>query len=145
MYNEDVARIVKLVKGLKKEVVVVVDNCFCELCKASKATDEHMGADLSAWSLIKDIGGGITPSGGYIVGSTPIVHKARARLYAPSVEGGASLGLTKTMAQGLFMAPCTIAQSLKSSVLIAETMAQFGYKTLPSPSQNSFVRAVKLG
>lgn len=143
--NATIARIVKIVKSIRRDIVCFVDNCYGEFVEAVEPVHPSIGADAMAGSLIKNLGGGIAPSGAYVVGSKEIVEKARCRLAAPGVGGGATLGWQRTLFQGLYLAPQCIGEALKSSLLIADVMHELGYQTNPAPRESSFVRAVRLG
>lgn len=112
---------------------IIVDNCYGEFVDTLEPT--HVGADLMAGSLIKNPGGGLAPTGGYIAGRKDLVEAAAMRLTAPGIGGecGSSLGMNRLLYQGFFMAPHTVAQALKTSVFCAAMMEQLGFKTSPSP------------
>ncbi|KAJ1468219.1 methionine gamma-lyase-domain-containing protein [Baffinella frigidus] len=126
-----------------RHVVVFVDNCYGELVEEREPT--HVGADLVAGSLIKNPGGTLAPSGGYIIG--------KSKLSAPGVDGGATLGQTRLLYQGLFNAPNVVGESLKGTALVAEVMAQLGYLPAHSLSPSlagvvdfgAYVRGPELG
>jgi cystathionine beta-lyase family protein involved in aluminum resistance len=126
---------ISYVKSIKEDVLVVVDNCYGEFVETMEPTD--VGADLIAGSLIKNPGGGLALTGGYIAGKQEWVQKAAYRLTTPGLgkKVGASLGNNRWMFQGLFMAPHVVAESLKGAVLTAAVMEALGFKT--SPSQNA--------
>lgn len=140
----DIRRVVDIVKSVRKDIVVFVDNCYGEFVEALEPVHPSVGADIMAGSLIKNLGGTIVPSGAYLAGRADLVQKSRNRLSAPGVGGGATLNHTKTIAQGLYLSPTTISDSLKSSLLIGEIMHNLGYAVNPPPGETGFVRAIKL-
>lgn len=143
--NADIAEIVRRVKGVNADCVCFVDNCYGELTEEVEPVDESVGADVMAGSLIKNLGGGIAPSGGYVAGKREWVERARARLGAPGVGGGATLGMNRTLFQGLVLSAGMIGEALKGSLLVGEVMGELGYETKPGRGQVGFVRAVKVG
>jgi len=122
-------KVITWIKELRPDVVVFVDNCYGELVEEREPT--HVGADLVAGSLIKNPGGTLAPSGGYIIGKSKYVRAAKNRLSAPGVDGGATLGQTRLLYQGLFNAPNVVGESLKGTALVAEVMAQLGFLSNP--------------
>ncbi|MGI5971718.1 MAG: aminotransferase class I/II-fold pyridoxal phosphate-dependent enzyme [Oscillospiraceae bacterium] len=145
-----VAEIGKLIAKLRKknpQAVVVVDNCYGEFAEISEPT--HVGADLVAGSLIKNPGGGLAPAGGYIAGRQDLVERAAARMTAPGIGGhcGPSLGQSRLLYQGLFMAPHTVAQAKKTAIFCASLFQLMGYECLPSfdEKRSDIIQAVKLG
>lgn len=122
---------VRFVKEIKPDVVVFVDNCYGEFTEPSEPTE--VGADLIAGSLIKNPGGGLAPTGGYIAGKSEYVQLASYRLTAPGIGGevGATLGTMRAMFQGLYLAPHTVGQAVKGSVFAAALFAELGFTTHP--------------
>ncbi|AIQ47630.1 hypothetical protein R70723_18330 [Paenibacillus sp. FSL R7-0273] len=120
------------VKALKPEVIVFVDNCYGEFTE--KLEPPQVGADLVAGSLIKNPGGGIAETGGYICGRSDLVELAAYRLTAPGIGGevGAMLGTTRGLYQGLFMAPHTVGQAVKGSIFAAAVFQRCGFTTKPA-------------
>ncbi|MFD2612140.1 methionine gamma-lyase family protein [Paenibacillus gansuensis] len=119
------------VKMLKNDLIVFVDNCYGEFTETWEPTEA--GVDLMAGSLIKNPGGGIAPSGGYIVGKQKYVEQASYRLTAPGIGGevGAMLGTTRAIYQGLFLAPLLVGQAVKGSILAAAVFEELGFETKP--------------
>ena len=109
----------------------MIDNCYCEF--VSKKEPTEVGADIAVGSLIKNLGGGITPNGAYIVGRKDLVELAAERLTAPGLgkEVGASLGINKQILQGLFMAPQVVASSVKTAIFASKMLEELGYKVQP--------------
>ena len=130
--SERIGEIVRLVKQKKPDCICVVDNCYGEFVEEREPT-EH-GADLAAGSLIKNPGGGIAPSGAYIVGRADLVELAACRLTAPGIgkHVGATLGHNKEMFQGIFMAPFTTCQNIKTAILCAAVFEELGFAVHPA-------------
>lgn len=135
------------VKKHNPNCICFVDNCYGEFVDTVEPT--AVGADIMAGSLIKNPGGGLAPSGGYIAGKTDLVEMASYRLTAPGLGGnlGASLADSRLLYQGLFLAPHVVAQALKGAVFAATVFDLLGYKTLPhfSEQRSDIIQAIKLG
>ena len=118
-----------------KNSYFVVDNCYGEFTE----TREPSFADVMVGSLIKNIGGGLAPTGGYIVGTEQAIDKIATRFTSPSIktENGSYEAGYRLFYQGLFLAPHVVAQSIKGAYLVGEVMASKGYKTIPSSSENA--------
>ena len=129
---EEVGEICRLVKRVSPETVCVVDNCYGEFTEVVEPT--MLGADLAAGSLIKNPGGGLAPTGGYIAGRAELVERSAFRLTVPGIGGecGCTLGTNRQLYQGLFMAPHTTAQALKTAALCAAMLEKLGFETSPS-------------
>lgn len=129
---EEIEKVVKIVKKKNPNVIVMVDNCYGEFVQTKEPTE--VGADLIAGSLIKNAGGGIATTGGYIAGRADLVEKCAYRLTTPGLgkEVGASLGHTRELYMGLFYAPHTVGEALKSAVYISALFSEFGYETTPA-------------
>jgi cystathionine beta-lyase family protein involved in aluminum resistance len=128
---DDMAAMIKKIRAVKADVVVFVDNCYGEFM--DRVEPVSIGADLMAGSLIKNPGGGLAPTGGYVAGRADLVHLAACRLAAPGVarETGATLGINRTLLQGLFLAPTVVAQAIKSAVLLAACYKKLGFAVCP--------------
>lgn len=135
LFIEDIRQVCRTVRSVRNDVNIFVDNCYGEFTETMEPT--HVGADLIAGSLIKNPGGGIAPSGGYVAGKKELVERAAFRLTSPGIGGevGSTLGNTRLMFQGFFMAPHIVAQALKTAVFAASMMELMGMKTSPSSSQ----------
>lgn len=142
----DIRKIIQCVKAVRPDCICFVDNCYGEFLEEVEPVHPSVGADAIAGSLIKNLGGGIAPSGAYVAGREDIVVKALARLSAPGVGGGATLGMNRTLFQGLFLAPQMVAEACKGAMLVGHTMRFLGYTTNPKTiSERGFVQAVRLG
>ncbi|NQX63218.1 methionine gamma-lyase family protein [Paenibacillus qinlingensis] len=128
---EQIGEMVRFVKEINPELIVFVDNCYGEFTEPQEPT--QVGVDLMAGSLIKNPGGGIAPSGGYIAGRRDLVELAAYRLTAPGIGGevGAMLGATRAMFQGLFLAPHLVGQAVKGSVFAAAIFEDLGFVSSP--------------
>ncbi|WP_068775593.1 methionine gamma-lyase family protein [Paenibacillus sp. FJAT-26967] len=130
---EAIKDMVALVKSIRSDLIVFVDNCYGEFTEKLEPTD--VGVDLIAGSLIKNPGGGLAASGGYIAGKRELVELAAYRLTAPGIGGevGAMLGTTRSLYQGLFLAPHLVGQAVKGSVVAAAVFERLGFTTRPRP------------
>jgi cystathionine beta-lyase family protein involved in aluminum resistance len=141
----DIEEAVKAVKSLNENIICFVDNCYGEFLDTKEPTE--VGADLVAGSLIKNIGGGIAPTGGYVVGKSNLVEQAAYRLTAPGLgkECGSTFGVVRLMFQGLFMAPHVTAEALKSAVYCSRIMELAGYEVSPKFNENrsDIIQAIK--
>ncbi len=144
---EQIGEIVKTVKSVKPDAVVVVDNCYGEFCQTIEPC--HTGADLIVGSLIKNPGGGLAPMGGYIAGRTELVERAANRMTTPGIGGecGATLGQNRMLLQGFLMAPHVVAQALKTAALCAGMLESLGYASSPNSMEdrNDIIQMVELG
>ena len=144
---EEIARICLRVKEVNPEAKVMVDNCYGEFTDTVEPS--HVGADIIAGSLIKNPGGGLAPTGGYIAGTKELVDRAAMRLTTPGIGGecGSTLGNNRLLFQGLFMAPHIVAQALKTAVFCAAMMEELGLDSSPSVDEKrgDIIQMVKLG
>lgn len=129
---EEIGVMVDKVKSIKPEVIVFVDNCYGEFSEDREPTE--VGVDLMAGSLIKNPGGGLAETGGYICGKEKYVDQTANRLTAPGIgrEVGAMMGTTRGIYQGLFLAPNTVGQALKGSIFAAAIFEEVGFVTKPA-------------
>ena len=144
---EEIGKICKVAKEANPNVICFVDNCYGEFIEKQEPTE--VGADLMAGSLIKNLGGGFAPTGGYIVGREDLVEKASYRLTAPGLGGemGATLGDTaREFYQGLFMAPHVVLQAVKTAIFAASVFKQLGYEVKPFPEEkrSDIIQAITL-
>lgn len=144
---EAIRMITDEVHRINPECVCFVDNCYGEFVDVLEPT--QAGADIMAGSLIKNPGGGIAPTGGYIAGRADLVKLASYRLTAPGMgdELGASLANNRLLFQGFFLAPHIVAQAIKGAIFAAGVFARLGYKTLPLPEEarGDIIQAIELG
>lgn len=135
---EQIGEAISFVKNVRSDIIVMVDNCYGEFVEEIEPSD--VGADMIVGSLIKNPGGGLAPIGGYICGTKECIENAAARLITPGIgkEVGASLGITKDFAQGLFLAPTVTAAALKGAILAANIFEDMGYKAIPNKSEDRF-------
>lgn len=144
---DDIRAITAEVHRIKPDCICFVDNCYGEFVDYEEPT--QAGADIMAGSLIKNPGGGIAPTGGYIVGRDDLVELASYRLTAPGMgdELGASLSNNRLLFQGLFLAPHVVSQAIKGAIFAAGMFAKLGYKTLPLPMEvrGDIIQAIELG
>ena len=128
---EKVEKVIKAIKEVDKEVIIMIDNCYCEF--VNKKEPLEVGADVIVGSLIKNLGGGIAPNGAYIAGRKDLVALAAERLTVPG-EGkgvGPTLGINRSFLQGLFFAPSVVKSSLKTAILTSKVMEKLGYNVEP--------------
>ena len=144
---ETIRRLCAQIHARQPDCVCFVDNCYGELVEAQEPPE--VGADLVAGSLIKNLGGTIAPSGGYVAGRADLVEQACCRLTAPGIgsEGGTGFDLHRLLLQGLFLAPQMVAESLIGADLVAETFASLGYAVQPQvgDGRSDLIQAVRLG
>lgn len=128
---DKIERVVKLIKSIDENIIIMVDNCYCEFVSDKEPTD--VGVDICVGSLIKNLGGGIASNGAYIVGSKEIINLCAERLNVAGEgkEVGPSLGANKSFFQGLYMAPSVVANSLKTAVFASYILENLGYKVEP--------------
>ncbi len=128
---EKIQKVVHTIREVDKEVIIMVDNCYCEFVNVHEPT--YYGVDLIVGSLIKNLGGGIAPNGAYIAGRKDLVDLASERLTVPGQgrEVGPSLGLNKAFLQGLFFAPSVVASSVKTSIYASYLLEKLGYTVEP--------------
>ena len=141
---EDIDEVIRLVKGIDKDIIVMVDNCYCEF--VGKLEPTQVGADICVGSLIKNLGGGIASNGAYIVGKKDLINLCSERLNVAgeASDVGPSLGANKMFLQGLYMAPSVVASALKTSVLAAYLLEEMGYSVNPrwNDERNDIVLAI---
>ena len=128
---DKVEKVISLIKKIDQTVIVMVDNCYCEMVGVKEPTE--VGADIMVGSLIKNLGGGIAPNGAYIVGRKDLIDLCAERLTLPGegAEVGPTLGINKQILQGIFMAPSVVASALKTAVLTSRVLEKLGYDVEP--------------
>ena len=124
-------KIIKYIKNIDDKVIIMIDNCYCELVSTKEPVE--IGADIVVGSLIKNLGGALAPNGGYITGKKNLIKLVSERLTLPGEgkEVGPTLGINKSLYQGLFMAPYIVSSSLKTAVFTSYVMEKLGYKVEP--------------
>lgn len=144
---EKIEKIIKEIRKVNKEVIIMVDNCYGEFVDTKEPTE--VGADIMVGSLIKNLGGGIASNGAYIAGRADLVELCAERLTSPGQgkEVGPSLGANRSFLQGLYLAPNVVASALKTAVFTARMMEKLGYR--PSPrydeKRNDIVQTIEFG
>jgi len=146
LQNNEIRRICSLVHSINPKCICFVDNCYGELVEEIEPIS--CGANIIAGSLIKNLGGTIVPTGGYIAGDSELVELACCRLTAPGIGSGAGInfGLGRLVLQGLFLSPQMVCESLNCADLIASIFSKFGYEVLPIPGsyRSDTIQAIKL-
>lgn len=141
----DIEEAIKKIKEVREDIICFVDNCYGEFIDTKEPIE--VGADLAAGSLIKNIGGGIAPTGGYVVGKKKYVEQAAFRLTSPGLgkECGATFGLIRLMFQGLFMGPHITAEALKSAIFCSRLAELLGYEVSPKyyEKRSDIIEAIK--
>ena len=142
---EKIGEVIKFIKDIKPDVICMVDNCYGEFVELIEPS--QVGADMVVGSLIKNPGGGLAPIGGYICGTKECIENCAYRLTSPGLgkEVGASLGVTRDIAQGLFLAPTVTASALKGAIFAANIYEKLGFKTVPDSkeSRHDIIQAVE--
>lgn len=144
---EKAQKVIKLIKNISKDTVVMIDNCYCEFVGEKEPTE--VGADIVVGSLIKNLGGGIAPNGAYIVGRKDLVELAAERLTAPGLgkEVGPSLGINKQILQGLFFAPQVVSSAIKTAIFASKMLEELGYTVEPryNDKRSDIVQTIEFG
>lgn len=144
---DELADIVQLIKRESPDTIIALDNCYGEFTQAYEPT--AVGVDILAGSLIKNPGGGLALSGGYIVGRKDLIELCSHKLTSPGLgkEVGGTFGFTRQLLQGLFFAPTVVENALKSAILTAEVMTRLGYEVFPKvdAERDDIIQAIRLG
>lgn len=144
---KQIGELIAFIKKIKPEVICMVDNCYGEFVETIEPTD--VGADMIVGSLIKNPGGGLAPIGGYIAGRKDCVDRASYRLTAPGLgkEVGATLGVTPSFFQGLFLAPTVVAGAIKGAIFAANIYEKLGFAVIPNgtESRHDIIQAITFG
>lgn len=142
---EDIAAAVKAIRQFNNDICIMVDNCYGEFIEKIEPT--QVGADIIVGSLIKNPGGGIAPTGGYICGKGQYIDKIASRVTSPSIgmEVGSYAYGYKDFYQGIFLAPHTVAQAIKGSMLVGQVYSDLGFETMPLPGEKcgDIIRSIK--
>ena len=130
-----IKELIEFIKSIKQDIICMVDNCYGEFVEMKEPIE--VGADLAVGTLIKNPGGGLAPIGGYIVGKEEFVENAAYRLTAPGLgkEVGATLGITSSLIQGLFMAPQVVNASIKTAIFTSKLFEGIGFSVLPKSNE----------
>ena len=142
-----IGKLIEFIRSIKSDVICMVDNCYGEFVETIEPSD--VGADLVVGSLIKNPGGGLATSGGYICGKADLVERCAYRLSAPGLgqEVGANFGVMKDFYQGFFLAPTVVAGAEKGAIFAANLYEPLGFRCVPnaSESRHDIIQAVELG
>ncbi|MCT4604973.1 MAG: methionine gamma-lyase family protein [Marinisporobacter sp.] len=144
---KDIKKIVETAKAIKPDVICMIDNCYGEFLDIIEPTE--VGVDIMAGSLIKNPGGGLALTGGYIVGRKDLIELIAYRMTSPGIgkECGLTFGLTRSMFQGLFMAPKVVSEAIKGSIFCARLFEKLGYEVAPKCNENrsDIIQSIKMG
>lgn len=142
-----IEEVIKVIREVRSDILIFVDNCYGEFVETIEPTE--VGADLMAGSLMKNIGGGVAPGGGYIVGKAEYVKQAENRFTVPGVGGeyGATYGLMRSLFQGLFFAPHVSMEAVKTAIFTARVMEIAGFKVFPKSTdrRTDIIQAIEFG
>lgn len=128
---EKLEKVIDFIRSIDGDTIIMIDNCYCELVDEKEPIE--VGADIAVGSLIKNLGGGLAPNGGYVVGRKDLVELVAERLTVPGCgkEVGPTLGFNKAILQGLYMAPSSVAAALKTAIFTSRVLELSGYKVEP--------------
>jgi cystathionine beta-lyase family protein involved in aluminum resistance len=144
---DGIAAVAGVVRGAGSDATILVDNCYGELVEEREPLEA--GADVVAGSLIKNLGGGLAPAGGYVAGRGAAVDRVAARVFAPGIAGGLgpTLGFGRAFVQGLFYAPLVVAETLRGLRFTSALFAELGFAVDPAPEaeRTDIVQAIRLG
>ena len=144
---ETIGSLCRKIRTANPDCIIMVDNCYCEFVEAEEPTD--VGADLVVGSLIKNPGGGLAPTGGYVCGRADLIDRCARRLSAPGLgrEVGANLGLLTQLYQGFFLSPTVTAAAVKGAVFAAACYEKLGFRVVPAADEtrHDIIQAVELG
>ena len=144
---EEIGKLIDFCKECKPDVLCMVDNCYGEFVETQEPT--NVGADMVVGSLIKNLGGGLAPTGGYICGRKSCIERCAYRLSAPGLgrEVGANLGLLTSFYQGLFLAPTVVSSAVRGAVFAAACYEKLGFRVVPGSGETrrDIIQAVELG
>ena len=144
---EEIGKLIAFCKECKPDVLCMVDNCYGEFVETQEPT--NVGADMVVGSLIKNLGGGLAPTGGYVCGRKSCIERCAYRLSAPGLgrEVGANLGLLTSFYQGLFLAPTVVSSAVRGAVFAAACYERLGFRVVPGSGETrrDIIQAVELG
>lgn len=142
---DKVERVIKAIREIDKEVIIMIDNCYCEFVGTREPLE--VGADVIVGSLIKNLGGGMAPNGAYIAGRKDLVELAAERLTVPGEgrEVGPTLGINRQFLLGLFLAPSVVKASIKTAILTSKVLEELGYEVMPKydATRTDIVQTIK--
>ena len=143
----DIKEAIEQIRSVDKDVIIMVDNCYGEFVEKLEPT--QVGADIVCGSLIKNIGGGLCETGGYIVGKKSLIDLCADCLTCPGIgaECGATMGQNRNIIQGIFMAPVTVKNAMKAALFASLLMQKYGYEVFPKPDAKraDIVQSIKFG
>lgn len=146
--NEKIKKVVKMIKEIDQNIIIMVDNCYCEMTEFTSPVSKEIGCDIMVGSLIKNLGGGISPNGAYVAGRSDLVDLVAERLTVPGQgsEVGPSINMNKLFLQGLYMAPAVVAASLKTNLFASLLLEEIGINSSPKYNEKhiDIVLAIKL-
>ena len=130
---DKIKKVVELIKAIDKNIIIMVDNCYCEMTSVLNPTGKEIGCDIMVGSLIKNLGGGIAPNGAYVAGKSKLVDLVAERLTVPGqgAEVGPSLDMNRMFLEGLYLAPSVVASSLKTNIFASVLLSELGFSTNP--------------
>lgn len=144
---EQVEEVINKIREVDNEVIIMVDNCYCEMVGTKEPT--QVGADVVIGSLIKNLGGGLASNGAYVVGKKELIERVAERLTVPGQgkEVGPTLGMNKQILQGLFMAPSVVASSIKTAIFASRLLEKLGYNVKPKYNdiRSDIVQTISFG
>ena len=144
---DKIEKVINTIREVNQNVIIMIDNCYGEF--TNKIEPSNIGADILVGSLIKNLGGGISPNGAYVVGKKELIELVAERLTLPGEgrEVGPTLGMNKKILQGLFFAPSVVASSLKTAILTSKVMENLGYKVQPkwNEQRTDIVQTIEFG
>ena len=144
---DKIEKVINVIREVNKEVIIMVDNCYGEFVEDKEPIE--LGADIMVGSLIKNLGGGISPNGAYVAGRKDLIELAAERLTSPGQgkEVGPTLGINKNILQGLYMAPHVVASSLKTAIFTSKMIEKLGYKAEPrfDERRSDIVQTIEFG
>ncbi len=131
-----IEEVIKEIRKIDKKVIIMIDNCYCEFVEDKSPLE--VGADVIVGSLIKNLGAGLVPNGGYIAGKKELVHLAAERLAVPGEgkEVGPTIDMNKKILQGIYMAPSIVNSSIKTAIFASKMLESLGYQTEPKYNDN---------
>ncbi len=143
----EIGRVIGILKRKNPNIIVMVDNCYGEMVEEHEPTE--VGADVVGGSLIKNLGGGLCPTGGYIAGRTEVVTAAARHLTAPGIgeEEGPTLGISRTLFQGIFLSPLIVREALEGAIWASFVLEKFGLEVSPRfhEERTDIIQAIRLG